>query len=175
MPFISLVVIAALLRLDQAASPAALKTDVDRLAQAAEQLTGRWPSQAPLPVPEVRLVARHGRKELEPWLTHDDRHLRGNVAFVLARLGDPRGLEAIAEILADRAAREPGQGIPSGKWSSPAQIRADRYHAAHLFGDLDRRGVDLLIPLLEDADVQSIVPRWPRSAIGAQSRRCSTF
>jgi hypothetical protein len=26
--------------------------------------------------------------ELEMWLTHDDRHLRGNVGFVLGRLGD---------------------------------------------------------------------------------------
>ena len=42
--------------------------------------------------------------ELEAWLTHDDRHLRGNVAFVLGRLGDPRGFETIAAILADRSA-----------------------------------------------------------------------
>ena len=41
--------------------------------------------------------------ELEAWLTHDDRHVRGNVAFVLGRLGDPRGFETIAEILADRS------------------------------------------------------------------------
>ena len=51
--------------------------------------------------------------ELEVWLTHDDRHLRGNVAFVLGRLGDPRGFETIAAILADRSPRSAGQGIPA--------------------------------------------------------------
>ena len=48
---------------------------------------------------------RGGIAELEPWLTHDDRHVRGNVAFVLGRLGDPRGFDTIAQILADRSRR----------------------------------------------------------------------
>ena len=92
-------------------------------------------------------------------MTHDDRHLRGNAAFVLGRLGDPRGLDTIADILADRSPRTPGQGIPGGNWSLQAQIRADRYYAAHLLGDLkDPRGVELLIPLLNDKDVDDIVP-----------------
>ena len=104
--------------------------------------------------------------ELEAWLTHDDRHVRGNVAFVLGRLGDPRGFQTIAEILADRSLRSPGQGMPGGKWSAQAQIRADRYYAAHLLGDLkDPRGVELLIPLLNDADVDDIVP-WSLAEIG---------
>jgi HEAT repeat protein len=47
-----------------------------------------------------------------------------------------------------------------------AQIRADRYYAAHLIGDLkDPRGVELLIPLLNDADVDDIVP-WSLAEIG---------
>ena len=104
--------------------------------------------------------------ELEAWLTHDDRHVRGNVAFVLGRLGDPRGFETIAEILADRSPRSAGQGIPGGNWSVQAQIRADRYYAAHLLGDLkDPRGVELLIPLLNDEDVDDIVP-WSLAEIG---------
>ena len=104
--------------------------------------------------------------ELEMWLTHDDRHLRGNVAFVLGRLGDPRGFETIAAILADRSPRSAGQGIPGGNWTVHAQIRADRYYAAHLLGDLkDPRGVDLLIPLLNDEDVDYIVP-WSLAEIG---------
>ena len=46
------------------------------------------------------------------------------------------------------------------------QIRADRYYAAHLLGDLkDPRGIDLLIPLLNDEEVQSIVP-WSLAEIG---------
>ena len=104
--------------------------------------------------------------ELEVWLTHDDRHVRGNVAFVLGRLGDPRGFETIAAILADRSTRSTGQGIPGGRWAVQAQIRTDRYYAAHLLGDLkDPRGVDVLIPLLNDEDVDHIVP-WSLAEIG---------
>jgi HEAT repeat protein len=103
---------------------------------------------------------------LEAGLTQDDRHLRGNVAFVLTRLGDARGFETIVQILADRAPRSSGQGIPGGGWSLQAQIRSDRYYAAHLLGDLkDSRGVDVLIPLLNDEDVDDIVP-WSLAAIG---------
>lgn len=254
----------------------AMQSDVDRLVQAAEKLTGTWPSQPPPPIPEVAIVARHGKAvvpllivllsddpnaerdrkrwrvqqqvavtlcriysesehcgrtycdgdpperiarvkdgwlrviasdnemqalssrelldrfkmekvfwrqfdigqalaaannrgaiaELEVWLTHDDRHLRGNVAFVLGRLGDPRGFETIAGILADRSPRSAGHGIPGGNWTVQAQIRADRYYAAHLLGDLkDPCGVDLLIPLLNDEDVDYIVP-WSLAEIG---------
>jgi hypothetical protein len=104
--------------------------------------------------------------EMAPLLTHADRHLRGNVAFVISRLGDPRGFETIAAILADRSTRASGQGIPGGKWSEGEQIRADRYYAAHLLGDLkDPRGVDLLVPLLGDTDVSSVVP-WSLAEIG---------
>jgi hypothetical protein len=253
-----------------------MQSDVERLVSAAGQLTGTWPLQAPPPIPEVGLVARHGRQvvpllvalltddpaverdrkrwkvaqqatltlsriysesphcgrtycdadaperiahvkegwqrliaadadlralsssellnrfrqervfwrqieigralaatgdgdvvaALASWLTHEDRHVRGNVALVLGRLGDPRGFATIAEILADRSERPPGQGIPGGGWSARAQIRADRYYAAHLLGDLeDARGVDLLVPLLNDEDTASIAP-WSLAEIG---------
>jgi HEAT repeat protein/PBS lyase HEAT-like repeat-containing protein len=253
-----------------------MQPDVDRLVRAAERLAGTWPSQPPPAIPEVAIVARHGKAvvpllmvllsddpnaerdrkrwkvqqqvaltlsriysesqhcgrtycdgdpperiahvregwlrviasdkemqalsarglldrfkeekvfwrqfeigqalaavndrgaitELEAWLTHDDRHLRGNVAFVLGRLGDPRGFETIAAILADRSPRSAGQGIPGGTWSVQAQIRADRYYAAHLLGDLkDPRGVELLVSLLSDKDVDAIVP-WSLAEIG---------
>ncbi len=114
------------------------------------------------------LAAANDRRaipELEAWLTHDDRHLRGTVAFVLGRLGDPRGFETIATILADRSPRASSQGIAAGKWTLQAQIREDRYYAAHLLGDLkDRRGVALLIPLLNDEDVAHVVP-WSLAEI----------
>ena len=104
--------------------------------------------------------------DLTAWLTHDDRHIRGNAAFVVGRLGDPRGFETLAQILADRSARSTGQGIPGGRWNLQAQIRSDRYYAAHLVGDLqDRRGVDLLLPLLDDPDVDATVP-WSLARIG---------
>jgi HEAT repeat protein len=253
-----------------------MQPDVDRLVRAAEQLTGTWPSQPPPAIPEVAIVARHGKAvvpllvsllsddpragrdrrrwkvqqqvaltlsriysesphcgrsycdgdpperiahvragwlrviasdkemralsvrdlldrfkgepvfwrqheigkalvaandravipELEAWLGHDDRHLRGNVAFVLARLGDPRGFRAIAEILTDRSMRPAGQGIAGRDRSMQAQIRADRFYAAHLLGDLrDPRGVELLIPLLNDEDVYYKAP-WSLAEIG---------
>src|SRR5262245_40713232 len=206
--------LAALLLFQAGTTPAdpALKADVDRFVQAAQQLKGTWPSQAPPPVREVALVARHGRRvtpmlfallsddsniqrddkrwkvqqqvtlalsriyseppvcgriycdddpperigqikagwlrvivadselrmlpstelldrfkqetvfwrqfefgqalvatgdrsviaKIAPLLTHVDRHLRGNVAFVIGRLGDSRRFEAIAAILVDR-------------------------------------------------------------------------
>jgi HEAT repeat protein len=256
----------------ETAQTAIMQSDVDRLVRAAEGLEGTWPSQPPPPVPEVAIVARHGKDvvpllmallsddphaerdrkrwkvqqqvaltlsqiysesqhcgriycdgdlperiagvkkgwlrviasdnemqalswrelldrfktekvswrqfeiaqalaasknrdaipELEAWLTHDDRHLLGNVALVLGRLGDPRGFETIAAILADRSPRSAGQGIPGGNWTVQAQIRADRYYAAHLLGDLkDPRGVDLLIApwsLAEIGDRRAIGP-----------------
>jgi HEAT repeat protein len=251
-----------------------LQPDVDRLVLAAGRLTGTWPLQAPPPIAEVGMVARHGRRvvpllvtlliedsnvdrkrwkvaqqatlalcrlysesrhcgrtycdddlperiahvkegwlrliasdadlralpsqellnrfrqepvfwrqleigrglaatgdrdvvvALAPWLTHEDRHIRGNVALVLGWLGDPRGFTTIAEILADRSERSAGQGIATANWSARAQVRSDRYYAAHLLGDLeDPRGVALLVPLLNDPDTSSIVP-WSLAEIG---------
>ena len=209
-----------------------MQPDLDRLVFAAGQLTGTWPFQAPPPIPEVGLVARHGRragpllvalltddpaverdrkrfqvaqqatltlcriysesqhcgrtycdadvperiahveegwlrliaadadlralssKELlnrfrqEPvfWreaeigralaatgdgdivealassLAHDDRHVRGNVALVLGRLGDPRGFATIAGNTDGLVRASPGQGIPGGMWNARAQF-----------------------------------------------------
>jgi len=107
---------------------------------------------------------------LVDWLNSDDRHIRGNVAFVFARLGDVRGFETITRILTDRSDRPEGQGIaiaPSdGIYRVSGQIAADRYYAAHLLGDLrDPRGVPVLVGLLNDAEVHSIVP-WALAQIG---------
>jgi HEAT repeat protein len=107
---------------------------------------------------------------LAEWLGHEDRHIRGNVAFIFASLGDPRGLQTIAGILADRSERREGQGIPTassdGRYRFERQVVADRYYAAHLLGDLNYpRGVDMLLPLLDDPEVQSTVP-WSLGEIG---------
>jgi hypothetical protein len=68
-------------------------------------------------------------KDLEPWLTVEDRHLRGNAAFVFARFGDPRGFETLRFTLTDYSYRPEGQGIPGGSfnmeaaaWSLASQI-----------------------------------------------------
>jgi HEAT repeat protein len=105
-------------------------------------------------------------KQLEPYLKDEDRHVRGNAAFVFAAVGNDRGFEVIASILKDRSDRPEGQGGPGGNWSVSAQIANDRYYAAHLFGDLkDSRAVPILIPLLHDPEVNMIVP-WSLGQIG---------
>lgn len=103
---------------------------------------------------------------LEPWLQHEDRHIRGNVGFVFAALGDQRGLEVVAAILNDQSDRPEGQGIPGARWSLKEQIRADRYYAVHLLGELRHaRGVDLLLPLLTDEQV-NYKAAWALGEVG---------
>src|ERR1700730_11567305 len=108
-----------------------------------------------------KLVSIHDAAVLEPLktcLNDDDRHVRGNAAFVFAALGDDRGFEVISSILKDRSE---GQGTPGANWTSTGQISSDRYYAAHLFGDLkNARAVPILIPLLKDQEVNWIVPRY---------------
>ncbi len=101
-------------------------------------------------------------------LTNEDREIRANAAYVFAALGDGRGFDTLQDILADRSPRPEGQGVPGGNWTLQAQIASDRYHAAHVLGDLkDPRAVPILIPLLADKDVNSIVP-WSLAEIGGK-------
>lgn len=107
---------------------------------------------------------------LAGWLGHEDRHVRGNVAFIFGRLGDPRGFQVITEILTDRSERPEGQGIATvssdGRYRVERQIAADRYYAAHLLGDLrDPGAVPVLVSLLTDAELNSVVP-WALGQIG---------
>ncbi|HYZ85929.1 MAG TPA: HEAT repeat domain-containing protein, partial [Bryobacteraceae bacterium] len=107
--------------------------------------------------------------KLQSWLIHEDRHLRGNAALIFAGLGHQRGFDVITAILRDYSERPQGQGIPGGRWSVQGQIRADRYYAAHLLGDLkDSRAVPILVALLNDPDVNYIVP-WSLGQIGHRS------
>ena len=107
---------------------------------------------------------------LEPWLTHPDRCLRGNAAYIFGRLGDPRGFDVIVGILGDRSANREVHVISSvGLPWLPGEIRQDRYYAAHLLGDLkDPRGVPILVSRLTDPDVNYIVP-WSLGQIGDKS------
>lgn len=94
--------------------------------------------------------------------------MRGNAAFVFAALGDRQGFDVIVDILGDRSDRRMGQ-FSGGNWTVEAQIREDRYYAAHLLGDLkDARAVPILIPLLKDEEVNWIVP-WALGEIGDKS------
>jgi len=120
-----------------------------------------------------QIVARHDASvlaSLEDLLTQTDRHLRGNVAFILAALGDPRGFEVVATILNDRSYRTEGQRIAIAssdlRYRVERQIASDRYYAAHLLGDLrDPRATPLLSALLTDPAVRAIVP-WALGRIG---------
>jgi HEAT repeat protein len=120
-----------------------------------------------------KLVASHDTSvlsDLAELLKHEDRHLRGNVAFVFARLGDERGFAVITAILEDRSDRPEGQGqvvgSSDGRYHVAQQIRADRYYAAHLLGDIkDRRAIPILVKLLRDEDLRFIVP-WALAEIG---------
>lgn len=120
-----------------------------------------------------QIVERHDAAvlpALAAWLNHEDRHLRGNAAFIFARLGDPRGFQVITDILKDRADRPEGHGIATassdGRYRVARQIAADRYYAAHLLGDLcDPRAIPILVPLLQDKEINSVVP-WALGQIG---------
>jgi hypothetical protein len=107
---------------------------------------------------------------LEPSLIHADRHLRGNAAFIFARLGDSRGFDAIVAILSDRSEKRYVEKISSvGTPWVEGQIAEDRYYAAHLLGDLkDPRAIPILVPLLTDPEVRDIVP-WSLGQIGDRS------
>ena len=119
------------------------------------------------------IAVKHDASVLPPladWLGHQDRHIRANVAFIFASFGDPRGLQTIADILADRSERPEGQGMSGGssdgRYRFERQVAADRYYAAHVLGNLrDPRGVALLVPLLDDPETQAIVP-WSLGQIG---------
>ena len=108
---------------------------------------------------------------LESWLTHEDRHLRGNAAFLLSRLGDGRGFGVIVAILNDRSETREVHTISStGRPYVEGQIREDRYYAAHLLGDLkDARAIPILVPLLTGPRHQlhcSVVPGPDWRSIG---------
>jgi HEAT repeat protein len=109
-------------------------------------------------------------RDLEPWLSNENMHCRGNAAFVFARLGDDRGFQVIKAILEDRSDKRSVYLIDDTGAPSPArQIAEDRYYAAHLFGDLkDPRAVPILVPLLKDEEVNLVVP-WALGEIGDKS------
>jgi HEAT repeat protein len=118
-----------------------------------------------------KIVALHDTSVLPglvSYLTDEDRHARGNAAFIFAALGDDRGFKVLQGILADRSDRpDAGMGqSDDGGYDVEKQIEADRYYATHLFGDLkDPRAVFILVPLLHDQEVNYIVP-WSLGEIG---------
>lgn len=115
---------------------------------------------------------------LEGWLHHEDRHIRGNAAYVFAGLGDQRGFTTLFQILDDHSDRPLGQGMPGivgntsvdGWWIS-SQIRADRYYAVHLLGLLgNREGAPVLTALLNDPELGEKT-QWALDKIRAGDER----
>ena len=120
-----------------------------------------------------QIVALHDKsvlQKLEPWLSNEDMHLRGNAAFIFASLGDDRGFQVIRAILENRSRKRAVFRIDdAGRPSPELQILEDRYYAAQLFGDLkDVRAVPILVPLLRDEEVKEVVP-WSLGQIGDKS------
>ncbi len=118
----------------------------------------------------VRLGDRSVLPRLEHWLTDEDRHVRGNAAFVFAGLGDERGLRVIGDMLTDFSDRPEGEGIAAassdGRYHVSQQIEADRYYAVHLLGALKNpRAISLLVPLLDDPRLNYKVV-WALGEIG---------
>ena len=110
--------------------------------------------------------------QLAPYLSHEDRHIRGNAALIFGGFGDPRGFEVITGILNDRSDRPEGQAAAVssvGVYSPILQIQADRYYAVHLLGELkDPKAIPVLIPLLNDPDLNYKVP-WSLGQIGGEA------
>ncbi len=101
---------------------------------------------------------------LEPWLKHENQQLRGNAAFIFAKLGDPRGFDVIVSMLLDRSRPPKSQTARSKRETMLAQAvenqyRENRYYAAHLLGELkDQRAVPILVPLLQDPELNYKIP-----------------
>jgi len=131
-----------------------MQPDVDRLVLAAEKLTGTWPSQPP-PIPEVAVVARHGKAVVPLLLAllSDDPNaerdlkrwkVQHQVSLVLGRIysesqqcgycdGDPperigRVREGSLRVMAEMQALRPGSGsiVPRRRRCSGGSSRSAR-------------------------------------------------
>ena len=68
---------------------------------------------------------------IEPYLATNDRRRRSNAAFILAALGDERGIDILIGELEDTSA---DRAVDERSWQ--AQATSDRYFAALLLGEL---------------------------------------
>ena len=84
-----------------------------------------------------------------------DRRIRCNAGYVLAKLGDERGLATVLAELRDKSPERKVEEIRSdGKPNVAGQISSDRYYAAHVLGEIgDTRAVPALIAMVQDNDL----------------------
>ena len=91
--------------------------------------------------------------EIARMLTSEDRHIRCNAGWVLAALGDERGLPAVLAELKDTSDRPvgPERRRSDGTPYVAGQIKEDHYYAAWVLEKIgDRRAVPALIEALQD-------------------------
>jgi len=104
-----------------------------------------------------RLIAL-GDKNIVPdmvkMLKSEDRRTRCNAGWVLAGLGDQRGLTTVLAELTDAGQRPTKMIRSDGKPNVPGQIQQDRYYAVHVLGEIgDQRAVPELIEALKDESI----------------------
>jgi len=130
------------------------------------------------------LVAQGDAKiipRMEKHLDTEDRRRRCNAALVLAGLGDERGLTIIINELKDRGPRSTDMERSDGEPCPEGQIKADRYYAALLLGQLGRRGaVPALIEATKDPTINyrvaiSLGEIGDRSAVPALRKMAKSF
>lgn len=119
--------------------------------------------------------------KMEKYLDTKDRRRRCNVALVLAGLGDKRGLAIIIKELEDKEARPTDLRRSDGKPYPEGQIRADRYYAALLLGQLrNKEAVPALIEATKDRNINyraaiSLGEIGDKSAIPALRKMAKDF
>jgi len=93
---------------------------------------------------------------IEKHLDTADRRRRCNAGFVLAGLGDKRGLATIIRELEDKKPRPTDRRKSDGKPDLAGQISDDRYYAALLLGQLGKKeAVTALVEATNDKTVNS--------------------
>ncbi len=91
---------------------------------------------------------------MEKYLDTKDRRRRCNAGLVLAGLGDQRGLAVIINELQDKKPRPTDLTRSDGKPYPEGQIKADRYYAASLLGQLgNKKAVPALIQATKDETI----------------------
>jgi HEAT repeat protein len=146
-----------------ASSPSVSQTpDVDRLIDEFRTAEYFW-QQHDIARELIAAGDRSAITEIQPYLTTRDRRRRCNAAFVLAGLGDERGVEILISELQDTEAGSRvlmAEGPTSGTPRALAmqQVRSDRYFAALLLGELrERVAVPALIAATRDESINGRV------------------
>src|SRR5688500_9809971 len=100
----------------------AASLEVSQLVAKFQAETVDW-KQAEIAIEIAKVATFDDLSSLEPWLAHEDRRVRGNAAYLFAKLGDRRGLATIEGILTDYSADRPleshGAVIVEGNFHEP--------------------------------------------------------